>query len=208
MPLFSKVIWRSLRREIVGEVLGPALAERFRPFARKYLSLSVGEEFADEALALPLHPHGLRLMLRRPGWKLPPHLDPRDQFISTLLYLAQPGEPETYGTQLFRVHQENFVPAYANTYFPEGDGLRCEVVKTLPYRGNVCLSFLNLGGGAHGAGVPADAQPADLRRVVFQFYMGPEPDVLEGLVERLPAERQVAWKRKVKGKDRVKSMRA
>ena len=205
LPLFSKVIWRSLRREVVGEVLGPAVAERFRPFAREFLRVSVGEEFVDEALALPLYPHGLRLMLRRPGWRLPPHLDPRDQFISTLLYLARPEEPETYGTQLFRVDQENFVAGCANTYFPEGDGLRCELAKTLPYRGNLCLSFLNLGGGAHGAAVPADAQPADLRRLVFQFYMGPEPEVLAALVDRLPAERQIAWTRKVKGKGRVKS---
>ena len=202
VPLFSKAIWRSLRSDIIGRVLGPALADRFRPCAREYLRLSVGQEFVEEALALPLHPHGLRLMLRRRGWSLPPHCDPRDQFISTLLYLARPGEAETYGTQLFRVHQENFVPGWANTYYPEDEGLRCELAKTMPYRGNLCLSFLSLGGGAHGAAVPEDAQPADLRRLVFQFYMGPDREALEALVDRLPAERQIAWKRRVKNKDR------
>ena len=202
VPLFCKAIWRSVRNDIIGRVLGPALAERFRPFAREYLRLSVGQEFVEDALALPLHPHGLRLMLRRRGWSLRPHCDPRDQFISTLLYLARPGEAETYGTQLFRVHQENFVPGWANTYYPEDEGLRCEVAKTMPYRGNLCLSFLNLGGGAHGAAVPEDAQPADLRRLVFQFYMGPDREALEALVHRLPADRQIAWTRRVKNKDR------
>ena len=202
VPLFSRLIWRSLRTEVIAPVLAPALAERFRPFAREFFRIAFGEEFVDEALALPMSPRGLRIMLRRRGWTLPPHCDPRDQFVSTLLYLARPGEGDTYGTQLFRVLEENFVPRYANTYYPEGEGLACELVKTMPYRGNLCLSFLNLGGGAHGASVPADAQPADLRRWAFQFYMGPDREQLEPLVKRLSPERQDAWTRRVKQKDR------
>ena len=201
-PLFSRLIWQSLRNDIVGGVLGPALAGRFRPCARDFLRLSVGDAFVDEALALPLYPHGLRLMLRRPGWTLPPHCDPRDQFITTLLYLAPPGEGDTYGTQLFRVLQDNFIPGWANTYYPEDEGLACELVKTMPYRGNLCLSFLNLGGGAHGAVVPKDAQPPDLRRLAFQFYMGPDREQFEAFIARLPADYQVPWTRRMKGKER------
>jgi hypothetical protein len=201
VPTLSRLVWRSLRREIISRVLAPLLAERFRPFARDFLRVSLGAEFVDEALALPLHAHGLRLMLRRPGWRLAPHLDPRDQFVTTLLYLAESGEPESYGTQLFRVLKGEFVPPCANTYYPERDGLSCELVKTMPYRGNLCLSFLNLGAGAHGAAVPADAGLPDLRRMVFQFYMGPDRHQLEAIVDRLPPERQVAWKTRVKKKD-------
>ena len=200
-PLFSRTIWSSLRRNIIAPVLAPILTERFRPFAREFLRISMGDAFVDEVLALPLSSHGLRLMIRRPGWSLAPHLDPRDQFISTLLYLAKPGEPEGYGTQLFRVHKENFVPTWKNTYYPEAEGLRCELAKTMPYRGNLCLSFLNLGGGAHGANLPADVQPPDLRRLVFQFYTGPNRLTLEALVERLPEDLRVAWTRRVKKKD-------
>lgn len=193
LPLLSMAIWRSLARDVVSPVLAPALAERFRPFAREFLSVSVGEEFVDEALALPLRPDGYRLMQRRPAFTLPPHLDPRDKFINSILYLARAGDPEAYGTQLFRVHQENFVASRANTYYPEDEGIRCELVKTVPYRGNLCLTFLNLG-GAHGAVIPADAQPADLRRLAFQFYMRAGRNELEALIDRLPAERQVSWK--------------
>ena len=203
LPPFSKAIWSSLSRDVVADVLGPALAERLRPLAGDYLRVSVGEEFVDEALALPLETRGLRLMLRRPGWNLAPHLDPRDQFMTTLLYLARPEDPEDYGTQLFRVHRDNFVATWANTYYPEAEGLRCELAKTLPFRGNVCLSFLNLGGGAHGAGLPAEA-PANLKRYAFQFYMGPERESLKALVGRLSPERQIAWTRRVKKKDRKK----
>lgn len=193
LPLLSMAIWRSLARDVVRPVLAPAQAERFRPFAREYLRVSVGEEFVDDALALPLRPDGYRLMLRRPTFTLPPHLDPRDKFINSLLYLAREGDPDAYGTQLFRVHQENFVATRANTYYPEDEGIRCELVKTVPYRGNLCLTFLNLG-GAHGAVIPADAQPPDLRRLAFQFYMRADRKELEALIDRLPAERQVAWK--------------
>jgi len=207
LPPFSKAIWSSLSQDIVAGVLGPALAERFRPFARDYLRVSVGEEFVDEALGLLLEARGLRLMLRRPGWNLPPHLDPRDQFMTILLYLARPGDPEQYGTQLFRVNRENFVASWANTYYPEAEGLRCELATTVPFRSNLCLSFLNLGGGAHGAALPADAQPADLKRYAFQFYMGPERQGLERLVARLSPDRQVAWTRRVKKKDRKKLLR-
>jgi hypothetical protein len=206
VPLFSRIIWSSLRKDIVRRTLAPALAERFRAHAREFLRISVGDEFVDELMSLPLHPHGLRLMLRRPGWRLQPHLDPRDQFISTLVYLARPGDPQEYGTQLFRVHQENFVPAYANTYYPGEEGLHCELVKTMPFRGNLCVSMLNVGGGAHGAGIPADAQPADLRRVVFQFYIGPERESLEALVARLPPERQTAWTQRA-GKRELRAKR-
>ena len=120
LPPFSKAIWSSLSRDVVAGVLGPALAERFRPFAADSLGVSVGEEFVDEALALPLETRGLRIMLRRPGWELPPHLDPRDQFMTTLLYLARPDEPEQYGTQLFRVHREHFVATWAKHLLSRG----------------------------------------------------------------------------------------
>ena len=200
LPLFSMVVWRSMK-DLVSETLSPLLVERFRPFAGDFLRISLGDEFVDEALSLRLHPSGLRLMRRRPGWKLDPHLDPRSRFINTLLYLARPGEPEGYGTQLFRVHEENFVARWANTYYPERNGTRCEVAKTLPYRGNVALSFLNLGGGAHGAAFPVEPETAGLSRLVFQFYLEPGLDDLNALVSRLPAERQAAWTTRVKKKD-------
>jgi len=200
VPLFSRVVWRSMR-DLVSRVLAPLLVERFRPLAGDFLRLSVGEAFVDETLSLPLYPSGLRLMLRRPGWKLDPHLDPRSRFINTLLYLARPGEPDTYGTQLFRVHEENFVARQANTYYPEREGIRCELAKTMPYRGNLALSFLNLGGGAHGAAFPEEPQTAGLRRLVFQFYMEPAKEELDALIERLPPEHKVAWTTRVKKKD-------
>ena len=201
MPVSAKGVWTSFSRDIVRGALGPAVAARFRPLLRDYLRLSVGDELVDEAAALPLQTRGLRLMLRRPGWKLPPHLDPRDQFMTTLLYFPAPGDPEAHGTQLFRVDRKDFVASWANTYYPEAEGLRCELVKTVPFRRNLCLSFLNLG-GAHGAELPADAGPPDMKRLAFQFYIGPDRTPLNTLIDRLDEERRTAWTRRVKKGDR------
>ena len=208
LPIFSRLVWRSVLDDVLRPVLAPLLAQRFQPLVRDFLRIGIGDELLDDAMALPLVPRGLRLMLRRPGWKLAPHVDPRHQFITTLLYLARPGEPESHGTQLYRVHRKNFMSRRANTYYPEEDGIRCELADTIPYRGNLCLSFLNLGGGAHGAELPSDAQPANMRRTVFQFYIGPEREALEAVVERLPPDRQVAWNLRVKKKDLRAARRA
>src|SRR5688572_14712058 len=45
VPLMTFLVWRSLRYDIIGPVLGPAIAERFRPHARDFLRISLGPEF-------------------------------------------------------------------------------------------------------------------------------------------------------------------
>jgi hypothetical protein len=47
-----------------------------------------------------------------------------------------------------------------------------------------------------------------MRRTVFQFYIGPDRQALEVLVDRLPPDRQVAWKLRVKEKDLRAARRA
>jgi len=47
-----------------------------------------------------------------------------------------------------------------------------------------------------------------MRRTVFQFYIGPEREALEAVVERLPPDRQVAWNLRVKKKDLRAARRA
>ena len=42
-------------------------------------------------------------MLRRPGYKLTPHLDPKRATMTVLLYLARPGDSEQFGTSLYSV---------------------------------------------------------------------------------------------------------
>jgi hypothetical protein len=113
--------------------------------------------------------------------------------LTCLMYLAARGDDESYGTKIFRVtgDQES---SYTQTYYPEQNGATCELVKTVPFRPNSMLVFLN-GTGAHGVDIPADA-PADLQRFSYQFYVGPEGESLGALIAALPEERRELWKGK------------
>ena len=109
-----------------------------------------------------------RIMLRRPGYVIPPHRDPKWGFVTGLVYLARDGDPEEHGTSLYRVRGDEEAPSDKPYYVEES---RCELVKTVPFRANTLLAFLN-STGAHGATIPADAKPATLERYVYQFGSG------------------------------------
>jgi hypothetical protein len=132
-------------------------------------------------------------MLRRPGYHLGPHRDPKRSMLTCLLYLARPGDSETYGTQIFRVDNDADA-TYKQTYYPEDDGRACHLVKVVPFRPNSMLVFLN-SRGAHGAHIPQDA-PATLERYSYQFYVAPENEALGQLIRSLPQDRRVLWQSK------------
>jgi len=132
-------------------------------------------------------------MLRRPGYHLDPHRDPKRSMVTCLTYLARPGDSEAYGTQIFRVH-DDVEAHYKQTYYPQKAGRTCELVKLVPFRPNTMLVFLN-SRGAHGADIPPDA-PADLERYSYQFYVAPLNDALSALVKSLPAAQRAKWKSK------------
>lgn len=56
--------------------------------------------------------------------------------------------------------------------------------------------FLN-SGGAHGAHIPASAQPPDLERYTYQFTVGPERQSMNAIRSTLTAEQQPLWTGKV-----------
>jgi hypothetical protein len=58
--------------------------------------------------------------------------------------------------------------------------LTCDLVKTVPFRPNTAVAFLNAG-AAHGADIPRDA-PKDTERYAYQFYVSPEPGALAAIV--------------------------
>jgi hypothetical protein len=51
--------------------------------------------------------------------------------------------------------------------------------------------------GAHGASIPADAEPADLERYIYQFRIGPTADSIRKLQALLPEDRREMWSGKV-----------
>jgi hypothetical protein len=140
---------------------------------------------------MPQAPSGGRIMLRRAGYHLAPHRDPKRSMVTCLMYLATKADQEQYGTEIYRVTGDR-ESSYMQTYYPEQHGARCELVKVVPFRANSMLVFVNTC-GAHGARIPADAPP-ELERYSYQFYVGPGLDELASLIADLPPDRQAMWR--------------
>jgi hypothetical protein len=164
---------------VIPAMIVPALMRMFEAhilatYVRKY-----GETLGAHVAALTHIATAGRLMLRRPGYHLDPHLDPDRVVVTCLIYFARPGDDEAYGTSFYRI-DGNPVIDRRNTFFPESQGHRCDLVKTAPFRPNSAVAFLNAG-GAHGAGIPKSA-PEGTERYAYQFYVSPEPTALAALI--------------------------
>ena len=190
-PTVTKDTWRFMENSVTALALTPALVARFRPHVSPHYGRIFGSKFGAQVLGLPQVASAGRIMRRRPGYHLAPHLDPRRVLFTGLLYLARPGDSEEFGTQLYAVDGE-FVATSTQTFYPEQHGIMCELAKRVPFRANSLLAFLN-SGGAHGATIPVDAKPASLERYAYQFYVSPPIDQLQVVLERLPRSLQNGW---------------
>jgi hypothetical protein len=68
----------------------------------------------------------------------------------------------------------------------------CRLAKEIPFRPNTALAFMN-SRGAHGARIPADAEPPDLERYIYQFRIGPSSDSIRRLQAMLSKDRREMW---------------
>ena len=123
--------------------------------------------FADSAIDLRVVKS--RLLLRRPGYRITPHRDPRWVFITGLIYLQRRDDSHTYGTQFYRLREEREHAHHSPLWIDEAE---CQFVKEVPARRNSAVIFLN-SSGAHGASIPPDA-PQDLERFLYQVQFGPD----------------------------------
>ena len=168
-----------LENTLIPRLMVPALVRRFEPHIRDFYVREYGPERAPAFAALPHEATGGRLMLRRPGYHLDPHLDPKRVVFTCLLYFARPGDSEAFGTAFYRMNGTPNIDR-TSTFYPQTQGIRCDPVKVVPFRPNTAVAFLNWG-GAHGADIPKDA-PKDTERYSYQFYVSPEPSALAALV--------------------------
>jgi hypothetical protein len=173
----------------MARTIVPALTARFRPFIAGYYERLFGPEVGPLVSSLPLESTAGRLMMRRPGYHLDPHLDPKRVLLTFLMYFARPGDPETYGTGFYRV-DGTVARDHSSTYYPAQAGHRCDLAFSLPFRANTAVVFLN--SAAHGADIPASA-PAGTERYAFQCYVGPPVTALRDLLRRLPPAEQACW---------------
>ena len=168
-----------LEEVLIPRMMVPALLEKLTPHIRDFYIREYGPERGPALAGIPHEATRGRLMLRRPGYHLDPHLDPKRVVFTCLLYFARPGDSEAFGTTFFRMDGTPTIDR-TNTFYPQTQGIRCEPVKMVPFKPNSAVAFLNWG-GAHGADIPKDA-PKDTERYSYQFYVSPEPAALIALV--------------------------
>ena len=164
---------------IIPRMIVPGLLLKFDAHVRSAYEKKYGATRGPQVAALPHIATAGRLMLRRPGYHLEPHLDPDRVVVTCLLYFARPGDDESFGTSFYRIDGDPVINR-RNTFFPRSEGYPCDLVKTAPFRPNTAVAFVNAG-GAHGAGIPTSA-PAGTQRYAYQFYVSPEPAALAALV--------------------------
>jgi hypothetical protein len=180
-PAWTRRALEFLEDTVIPDILTPALVTRMQPFLEAAYAAEYGAAAGPLVAALPHGPSAGRLMLRRPGYKLEPHLDPHRVAFTCLLYFARPGDDSAYGTQLFEVDGPIVVDR-TNTFFPREHGYKCREVKTVSFEPNSALVFLNRG-GAHAAEIPKKA-PKHTKRFSYQFYVAPEQAAVESLVSK------------------------
>jgi len=194
-PTLASETWNTVDAMIARRCIQPAVLDKFHQPLQGHYDTIFGPAFRRQANALPKLSSGGRLMLRRPGYHLAAHRDPKRSMLTCLLYLARPGDDETHGTQLFRVTNDREA-SYKQTYYPGADGGTCEMATVVPFRPNTMLVFLNAH-GAHGATIPTNAGE-HIERYSYQFYVAPENAALGALIRELPRDRRTMWQNKNK----------
>jgi hypothetical protein len=185
-PLYSRRVWRYMCAEMVPKVISTALVAKFRPHIDDWIR----RNWPDiDPQSVELHGSGGRIMFRRRGYRIRPHRDPKWSFITCILYLARPGDSETWGTQMYAVDEDQEAKNAAPYWIDEK---QCRLVEDVGFRPNRLLVFLN-STGAHGAHIPAESQPEMLQRYIYQFRVGPTVDAIAKLRSMLPEERQPLW---------------
>jgi hypothetical protein len=186
-PAYSRAVW-DLFHEAVERALLPAVIAKFEPALDDFVRATWPTLGSWEQSGITLRAANPRLMLRRRGYLIKPHRDPRWAFLVALFYAAPRGAGHTYGTQLYRLIQERDEAHTSPLWLaPE----ECELARDVPGLGNSALMFLN-STGAHGASVPDDA-PADFLRYVYQARFSPDTPTKTRLLELLAGEGRERW---------------
>ena len=118
---------------IIPRMIVPGLLQKFDAHVRATYEKKYGATLGAQVAALPHIATAGRLMLRRPGYHLEPHLDPDRVVVTCLIYFARPGDDESFGTSFYRIDGDPVINR-RNTFFPRNEGYNCDLVKTAPFR--------------------------------------------------------------------------
>jgi hypothetical protein len=185
-PAYSRRVWQFLTDVAIPKLVTPAVIEKFRGPLDDWIALNWPDV---PPAAVELHSSDGRILLRRRGYRIPPHRDPKWAFLTGILYLARREDNEAWGTRLYTVDNDAEAPG-ASPHWIDPD--RCRFVREVAFKPNRMLIFLN-SVGAHGAEIPADAEPASLERYIYQFRIAPTVESMGRLKATLPEERRPLW---------------
>jgi len=185
-PAYANRVWRFVTSAIVPEFIVPRIIEQFRAPIDDWIALNWPDVTPG---SVQFHSSDGRLLLRRRGYRIPPHRDPKWGFITCILYLARRDDSESWGTQLYTINADEEARGAAPHWV---DPARCQCVADVTFRANRMLVLLN-SVGAHGAHIPADAQPETLERYIYQFRIAPTVESMAMLKATLPEERRPFW---------------
>ncbi len=187
-PTYSRLVWQYVR-ELVDDVAGPAIIARLKTDIDDYVrTFCPPAPLGDGDKDIRYKMSDGRIMLRRAGYEILPHRDPKWGFVTALVYLAKPGDPKEYGTELYRVRQHTEAPSQNPFYVDQSE---CELARKVPFEANTALVCLN-SRGAHGACIPPDA-PDTLERYLYQFRVGPDKSSIVRLLELMTDDAKALW---------------
>lgn len=181
-------LWRFLVNDIVEGELQSALVRIFREPITEFVHRFWPGMDIDE---VRFKGSDGRIILRRRGYVIPPHRDPKWGWLTFILYLAKPGDPETWGTQLYRVTDDVEAPGAQPFWMQSHNNV---LVQDVRFVANRALVFLN-SDGSHGASLPPEA-PADFERYIYQCRVGPDRHTIDALKARLSPEARARWEGK------------
>jgi hypothetical protein len=187
-PAYSREMWNTFFHKVIAEAMVPALMEKFRPALDDFLHTHWPELGSMAESGITLRVSNSRLLLRRPGYVIKPHRDPRWAFLTCLVYLPQTADHQVYGTQLYRLRREPEVTHSSPLWVDRSD---CELVKDVPALRNTAVVFLN-STGAHGASIPSDA-PANVERFLYQVQFGVDEATKERLIAGVTEGARSSW---------------
>lgn len=185
-PAYSQRVWRFVTGVAVPKFIVPAIVEKFRVPMNEWICRNWP---AVPPPSVQFHSSDGRILLRRQGYLIPPHRDPKWGFLTCILYLARREDSEAWGTQLYAVDADEEARGAAPHWI---DPARCRCVAEVAFKRNRMLVFLN-SVGAHGAHIPEDAQPETLERYIYQFRIAPTVESMSLLKAALPEDRRPLW---------------
>tara|TARA_B100001123_G_scaffold450161_1_gene618903 strand:+ start:6924 stop:8114 length:1191 start_codon:yes stop_codon:yes gene_type:complete len=171
-PVRAEAAWSFMNDVVASRVVMPALVEKFDQYWPSTKPGELGE--GSSTVKVDCKMYDGRLMLRRPGYSLEPHVDPRRSMLTVLMYMGTSSGSDEYGTKLFTSDRD--LPAkYSGIYYPLREGAACTLAKSVPCRRNSMLVFASRF-GIHGADIPSDVEPSTLKRYTYHFFVGIKKD--------------------------------